>query len=82
MKYLSDKAVTAAQEEYDDALKQGVAEWFAMKLALERALEIDAPKAKKKEPMSQEEVGEMIVWFSIAAGLIAVFGMIMKRMSV
>lgn len=83
MKVFSDKAVSAAQDEYEDALKHGVAVWFAMKLALAVALETDQPKAKKKkiEPHSPEDIGEAIIWFAIAAGLIVVFGMVIKRMN-
>lgn len=82
MRIFSDKAVSAAHDEYEDALKHGVASWFAMKLALAVALETDQPKTKKKiEPHSPEDIGEAIVWFAIAAGLIVVFGMVLKRMS-
>lgn len=80
MKVFSDKAVSAAQDEYEDALKHGVEGWFAMKLALDVAVETDRPKTKKKiEPHTPEDIGQYIVWFAIAAGLIIIFGMVMKR---
>lgn len=77
----SDKAVTAAQEEYNDARSHGVEEWFAMKLALEHAVRTDQKKARPfaKSQDDNDFSGEAVIWFCALACAVVVLALILRN---
>lgn len=63
---ISDRAIQAAFEEYQEAVKEDVGDWFAMRLAVEAAVAEEGKKKPLFGKPSENDFEFAVLFFGVA----------------